>query len=99
MAQDSSSNTGSSALQVLLYWAIVAVPLGWGVYKTVQKSVPLFNTTTVNAPASPTPAPATPAPVATPAEPVVPAPDASPFSTAQPRETVAPINTPAPPAS
>lgn len=37
-------------IALVLAWAVVAVPLGWGVYQSVQKSLPLF----VEAPA-PTP--------------------------------------------
>lgn len=29
---------------VLLAWAFVAVPLGWGLYQSVVKSLPLFTT-------------------------------------------------------
>lgn len=32
----------SSVPQLLLYWAIVGVPLGWGVYKTLLKLPALF---------------------------------------------------------
>ena len=81
MAQNPPSTVGSSLLQVILYWAIVAVPLGWGVYKTVNKSIPLF--TGVSAVAA-TPAPAqkesTPPPLAT----------AGPAENAAPTATVAP---------
>ena len=35
-------STGSSAVQLLLYWAVVGVPLVWGVYKTVLKLPALF---------------------------------------------------------
>lgn len=27
---------------LVVTWAVVAVPLGWGVYQSVQKSLPLF---------------------------------------------------------
>lgn len=61
MAQENSPSTPpSSALQVIVYWAIVGLPLSWGVYKTVQKSVPLFksaDTAAVSAPAAATPPP------------------------------------------
>ena len=68
MAQDSSSPAGSSVLQAIVYWAIVAVPLTWGVYKTVVKSQPLFTSTSATAPAVPAASPTatTPAPLATP---------------------------------
>lgn len=29
-------------LRLVVAWAWVAVPLGWGVYQSVQKSLPLF---------------------------------------------------------
>lgn len=32
----------SSPLLLALVWAIVAVPLGWGLYQSVIKSKPLF---------------------------------------------------------
>ncbi len=32
----------SSALKLALAWAIVGLPLAWGVYQTVLKSLPLF---------------------------------------------------------
>ena len=35
-----SPATNTSAPLVAIYWLIVLVPLGWGVYQTVQKSVP-----------------------------------------------------------
>lgn len=43
MAQQDSSPTGSSVIQLVLYWAIVGVPLAWGVYKTVLKLPALFH--------------------------------------------------------
>ena len=39
---EQNSATGSSAVQLILYWAIVGVPLAWGVYKTVLKLPALF---------------------------------------------------------
>jgi hypothetical protein len=35
----------TSLAAVLLAWAVVAVPLGWGLYQSVVKSRPLFTTT------------------------------------------------------
>ena len=29
-------------IALVLAWTVVAVPLGWGVYQSVQKSLPLF---------------------------------------------------------
>ena len=36
----------TSLAVVLLAWAFVAVPLGWGLYQSVVKSKPLFTTAT-----------------------------------------------------
>ena len=30
------------ALILVIAWAWIAVPLGWGIYQSVQKSIPLF---------------------------------------------------------
>ena len=43
MDQNDSSPAASSAVQLILYWAIVGVPLAWGVYKTVLKLPALFS--------------------------------------------------------
>jgi hypothetical protein len=32
----------NSLLRMALSWVIVGLPLGWGVYQTVLKSLPLF---------------------------------------------------------
>ena len=32
----------SNAVMLYIAWLVVGLPLGWGVYKTVQKSLPLF---------------------------------------------------------
>jgi hypothetical protein len=32
----------TSALLIALAWIIVAIPLGWGVFQSVVKSLPLF---------------------------------------------------------
>jgi hypothetical protein len=32
----------NSVLRLALSWAIVGLPLAWGVYQTVLKSLPLF---------------------------------------------------------
>ena len=42
-------------IYLLIAWLWVGIPLGWGVYQTVKKSLPLFQAA---APASPTVAPA-----------------------------------------
>ena len=39
---DQDRPASSSALQLLLYWAVVGAPLAWGVYKTVLKLPALF---------------------------------------------------------
>ena len=31
------------AFILVIAWAWIAVPLGWGIYQSVQKSIPLFN--------------------------------------------------------
>jgi hypothetical protein len=36
------SGTSTSPLAIALAWAVVALPLGWGVYQSVVKSLPLF---------------------------------------------------------
>jgi hypothetical protein len=54
----------TSPLTVALAFLVVALPLGWGLYRSVKNSMPLF--TARNAPA-PAPTTATPAPQAQPA--------------------------------
>ena len=50
---------GATPVLVAVYWLVVAVPLGWGVFQTVEKSIPLFHVT--NAPVvTPAGEPATP---------------------------------------
>ena len=54
-----SENTKkSSAAAILLAWALVGVPLGWGVYNTLLNSMKLFQAPAAApaAPASSTPA-------------------------------------------
>ena len=29
-------------IALVIAWSLIAVPLGWGVYQSVQKSMPLF---------------------------------------------------------
>ena len=36
----------TSPLTIALAWIVVTVPLGWGVYQSVVKSLPLFRTAT-----------------------------------------------------
>ena len=43
--------TNPSAPLVGTYWLIVLIPLVWGVFQTVQKSIPLFHVTSAAAPA------------------------------------------------
>jgi hypothetical protein len=38
--------------RLVLAWLMVSVPLGWGVYQSVVKSLPLFQAATTAAPAS-----------------------------------------------
>jgi hypothetical protein len=33
----------TSPLAVALAWVVVTIPLGWGVYQSVTKSLPLFH--------------------------------------------------------
>jgi hypothetical protein len=51
----------TSPLSVVLAFLVVALPLGWGLYRSIRNSMPLF---TSGAPAAPTPAaaPSVPAP-------------------------------------
>ena len=75
-----ANNTNTSAPLVAIYWLIVLVPLGWGVYQTVQKSVPLFHvagTTPARADAAATPTTAA-SPAAAPA--ATPSDSATPFT-------------------
>ena len=34
----------TSTLVLILAWVVVAIPLGWGVYQSLVKSLPLFRT-------------------------------------------------------
>jgi hypothetical protein len=38
----STTEPKTSAFRLAIAWVIVAVPLGWGVYQSVVKSLPLF---------------------------------------------------------
>lgn len=70
--------------KILIYWVLVGLPLGWGVYQSVLKSLPLFGVQTAATaapakPATPTgaaagaPTPSTAEPVATPMQTTTPA--------------------------
>lgn len=39
-------------IRVLAAWMLVAIPLGWGVTRSVQKALPLFKTS-ANSPSQP----------------------------------------------
>ena len=43
--------------KALVCWILVSIPLGWGLYQSIQKSKPLFAGTTAIAPAKPAEAP------------------------------------------
>jgi hypothetical protein len=47
----------TSALSIALAFLVVAIPLGWGLYRSVKNSMPLFTAGKGPAPA-PAPAPA-----------------------------------------
>jgi hypothetical protein len=49
----------TSPLSVFLAFAVVALPLGWGLYRSVKNSLPLFTLAKAAAPA-PAATPATP---------------------------------------
>ena len=38
----STTEPKTSPLRLAVAWVIVAIPLGWGVYESVVKSLPLF---------------------------------------------------------
>lgn len=40
-------------MKLVLLWLLVAVPLGWGVAKSVQKTLPLFSGGTNASPVAP----------------------------------------------
>ncbi len=39
---EQNSPVGSSFIRLVLYWAVVGMPLAWGVYKTVLQLPALF---------------------------------------------------------
>lgn len=49
---------------VIVYWIVVSIPLGWGLYKSIERSIPLFKggPPAAAAPAKPAAPAATPAP-------------------------------------
>jgi hypothetical protein len=52
----------TSPFSVALAFLVVALPLGWGLYRSIRNSMPLF--TAGQAPATPVPAAPAPQPVA-----------------------------------
>ncbi len=38
----STTESRSSAARLVVSWLIVAIPLAWGVFQSVSKSLPLF---------------------------------------------------------
>ncbi len=40
-----------NSIKLIVVWLWVAIPLGWGVMKSLQKSAPLFSGSTASAPA------------------------------------------------
>jgi hypothetical protein len=46
----SSPEPKTSTLRLAVAWVIVAIPLGWGVYQSVVKSLPLFQISAANSP-------------------------------------------------
>jgi hypothetical protein len=48
----------TSPLSVALAFLVVALPLGWGLYRSIKNSMPLFTAST--APVTPASVPATP---------------------------------------
>lgn len=100
MVQASSSSPRASSLPlVFIYWLIISIPMGWGIYKTWQKSVPLFKASDTAAVGTPVTATTTPAPLAATAATATPTPEitiASTPSAALPAPEVPPAATPAP---
>lgn len=50
-SMDTSKKT-TSPLLIAVAWTVVTVPLGWGVYQSVVKSLPLFQISPASAQAS-----------------------------------------------
>ncbi|MBV9126800.1 MAG: hypothetical protein JO117_01800 [Verrucomicrobia bacterium] len=79
--------------KIFVYWVLVCIPLGWGVYNSVLKSLPLFGVqpATATAPAKGltakreapgAPTPATSAPASTPMQTAAPSSAVTPSSAA-----------------
>ena len=79
-------------VKAFVYWLVVALPLSWGLYKAIEKSVPLFSDKEAPAAAVAAPAVATPAMVATPS----PAPTAVMEATLAPTVAAPPTAVPTP---
>jgi len=56
-----SSEKKTSPLLLALAWLVVMIPLGWGVSKSVKKSLPLFAPVSEDVPAPTTPTQSGPA--------------------------------------
>ena len=39
----SATESKSSTARLVVSWLVVAIPLAWGVYQSVSKSLPLFD--------------------------------------------------------
>lgn len=37
-----TSTSGTTMIRLVLYWAIVGIPLAWGIYNTAVKAAALF---------------------------------------------------------
>jgi hypothetical protein len=42
MSEHTASHSKSTALQLVIYWLVVGIPLVWGVWKTALKLPALF---------------------------------------------------------
>lgn len=47
-----SIKSKTSGVRVIAAWTVVTIPLAWGVYQTVVKSLPLFRAVEATRPAS-----------------------------------------------
>jgi hypothetical protein len=41
--RSSKLNNSSGLLKLLLFWLYVSIPLAWGIWSTLQKTLALFN--------------------------------------------------------